>query len=178
MKLEKVIKNNWCFNKIEELAKEAFPPEEYLSPYKILEMASKDNFDFYAIVDDQEFIGFTVIQTYKDLCYLFFLAIAKEHRANGYGSKTLNLIKARYPDKKQVVDFEMLDKNADNYEQRYKRRCFYLNNGYKETGLFLSYLGVNYEVFSMSDGFNENTFKELMKEINVDGFNPKYFKKW
>lgn len=168
MKLEKVIKNKWYFNQIEDLAKETFPPEEYLSPHKLLDMSKENNFDFYAIIDKQEFIGFAAIQIYKDLCYLFFLAIDKKHRANGYGSKTIKLIKEKYPDKNQIVDFEMLDVNAKNYEQRLKRRSFYLNNGYKETGLFLSYLGVDFEVFSMNNDFDEDSFKELMKKINVD----------
>ena len=50
-------------------------------------------------------------------------------------------LKAEYPQKKQVVDFEMLDETAENSRQREKRRNFYLRNGYKETGFFLSYLG-------------------------------------
>ena len=58
---------------------------------------------------------------------------------------------------------------------RKKRRQFYLKNGYKETGLFLSYKGVDFEIFSMSDDFNEEEFKEVMKEIRVEGFIPKWF---
>lgn len=69
-----------------------------------------------------------------------------------------------------VVDFEILDGHADNSEQRKKRRNFYLQNGYKETGLFVSFMGVDYEVFCMDDDF-----KEMMKTIQVDGFNPTYF---
>ena len=50
-----------------------------------------------------------------------------------------------------------------------------IKNGYKETGLFLSYLGVDYEVFCMSEDFDPKEFKEMMKEIRVEGFEPKYF---
>lgn len=45
MKLEKVIKNCWCWNEINELAVEAFPPEEYLAPDKLIEMSKEENFD-------------------------------------------------------------------------------------------------------------------------------------
>ena len=69
----------------------------------------------------------------------------------------------------------MLDEAAPNYIQRIKRRQFYLKNGYKETGLFLSYLDVDYEVFCMSDDFGTREFKDMMKEIRVEGFEPKYF---
>lgn len=178
MKLEKVIKNCWCWNDIKELAVEAFPPEEYLAPDKLIEMSKEENFDFYLIEDDNKFIGFVVIQTYKNLSYLFFLAIAKEYRSKGYGGKTLKLIRETYPNKIQVVDFEMVDVNSINYNQRVKRREFYLKNGYQKTGFFLSYLGVDYEVFCSCNGtFDEETFKELMAHINVEGFNPKYFRK-
>ena len=84
-------------------------------------------------------------------------------------------LKAQYPGKKQVVDFEMLDETADNSRQREKRRNFYLRNGYKETGFFLSYLGVEYEVFCMDDDFEPEVFKAMMKTIRVEGFKPKYF---
>lgn len=178
MKLEKVIKNCWCWNEINNLAIEAFPPEEYLAPDKLIKMSKEDNFDFYYIEDNSKFIGFVVVQTYKNLAYLFFLAIAKEYRLKGYGGKTLKLLKEIYPSKTQVVDFEMVDVNSANYNQRVKRREFYLKNGYQETGFFLSYLGVDYEVFcSSNDSFDEDTFKELMTHINVVGFNPKYFRK-
>ena len=69
----------------------------------------------------------------------------------------------------------MLDNTADNNKQRIKRKEFYLRNGYKETGLFLSYLGVDYEVMCMDDEFHVEEFKELMKTIQVEGFNPRYW---
>lgn len=99
MKLEKVIKNCWCWNAINKLAVEAFPPKEYLAPDKLIKMSKEENFDFYFIEDDNKFIGFVVIQTYKNLSYLFFLAIAKEHRSKGYGGKILKLIRETYPNK-------------------------------------------------------------------------------
>lgn len=101
------------------LAKEAFPPEEYLAPSELLKMAQSDNFDFLALLDDA----------------------------------------------------------APNKEQREKRRSFYLRNGYRETGLFLSYLGVDYEVFCMDEYFDIDTFKAMTKTIQVVGFNPRYFTK-
>lgn len=59
----------------------------------------------------------------------------------------------------------MQDETVPNNEQRIKR------------GLFLSYLGVDYEVFCMGDDFEPQEFKELMKEIQVEEFEPEYFNK-
>ena len=142
-----------------------------------MEMSRADNFDFLALTNDDAFIGFMVVQTHKELAYLFFLAIDPSCRAKGYGSRAIETLRALYPGKKQVVDFEMQDSTAPNNEQRIKRRQFYLKNGYKETGLFLSYLGVDYEVFCMGDDFEPQAFKDMMKEIRVEGFEPEYFSK-
>ena len=174
---EKITRESRFWQQINSLAKEAFPPEEYLAPDKLMEMSLADNFDFLALTDGDTFIGFIVVQTYKNLAYLFFLAIDPSFRAKGYGRRAIETLRLLYPDKKQVVDFEMQDETASNNEQRIKRRQFYLKNGYKETGLFLSYLGVDYEVFCMSNDFEPQEFKDLMKEIQVEGFEPEYFNK-
>lgn len=71
----------------------------------------------------------------------------------------------------------MPDDSAPNKEQREKRRSFYQKNGYRETGLFLSYLGVDYEVFCMGENFDADSFKDMMKTIRVEGFDPRYFTK-
>lgn len=165
------------WQEINALAKEAFPPEEYLAPQKLIEMAQAENFDFLALTDDEEFVGFLAVQTHKSLAYLFFLAIHPTQRSKGYGGKAIALLRELYPQHTQVVDFEMLDEIAENAEQRKKRREFYLRNGYRETGLFLSYLGVEYEVMCMSEAFCEDDFKALMQTILVDNFHPKYFRK-
>lgn len=175
--IEQISTDSNFWNDINILAKEAFPPEEYLSPSKLVEMAKADNFDFLALLDEKKFVGFMVVQTYKDIAYLFFLAICSEYRSKGYGSKAIETLKEIYINKKQVVDLEMLDDLALNSKQREKRKLFYIRNGYKETGLFLSYLGVDYEVLCMDDEFEPKTFKEMMSNLKIEGFNPKYFYK-
>lgn len=106
-------------------------------------MAKEDNFYFLALVDEDVFIGFMAIKIYINFTYLFFLAIDEAYQSKGYVSKAIELIKEKYPNKNHTVDIEMITKDAENYEQRLKRRNFYLKNGYKETNLFLSYLGVD-----------------------------------
>lgn len=165
------------WQEVNALALEAFPPEEYLAPTELVRMAHSDNFDFLALTDNGAFVGFMVVQTHEAMAYLFFLAIVPEFRRNGYGGRALETLRALYPDKVPVVDFEMPDSSAPNSEQRERRRAFYLRNGYKETRLFLSYLGVDYEVFCMDAQFDADMFKRLMQTIKVDGFDPVYFTK-
>lgn len=168
-------KNYW--DKVNILAKEAFPPEEYLDPIELVKMSKDKDFDYLALLDDKTFVGYMAIQIYKDLVYLFFLAIDPQYRGKSYGSKAIETMKQVYPNKTYVVDLEKLDESASNNDQRLKRRSFYLKNGYKETGLYLSYLNVDYEVLYIGNSFNPELFKELMRNIKVREFNPKYFTK-
>lgn len=174
---EPIVPGSPCWAQVDTLAKEAFPPEEYLPPAQLARMAKDDHFDFLALKDEGRFVGFMAVQTYQGLAYLFFLAIVPECRARGYGSKAIETLKALYPGKAQVVDFEMPDETAANSHQRIKRRSFYLRNGYKPTGQYLSYLGVDYEIMCMSESFDLHAFKALMSSIHVCGFDPVYFTK-
>lgn len=175
---EYITEQSRFWNKVNALAKEAFPPEEYLVPKEIVNMAQNGNYDFLALLDKNEFVGFMVVKIYKDMTYLFFLAIDKNSREKGYGSRAIETLKAKYQNKTHTVDFEMTDEKASNYEQRVKRKNFYLRNVYTETGLFLSYLGVDYEVLCIGNDFIIDDFKEMMKTIQIEGFNPKYFTKY
>lgn len=177
LNIEHITQESRFWEKVNALAKEAFPPEEYLAPTELVRMAGSENFDFLALLDGDAFVGFMVVMLYEDMAYLFFLAIDADSRGRGYGSRAIETLKAEYPDKIQTVDFEMLDEAAPNRKQREKRRSFYLRNGYRETGLFLSYLGVDYEVFCMGERFDTDTFKAMMKTIQVEGFDPRYFTK-
>lgn len=174
---EHITQDSRFWERVNTLAKEAFPPEEYLAPSELVKMARSENFDFLALLDGDAFVGFMVVMLYEDMAYLFFLAIDADCRGSGYGSRAIETLKAEYPGKTQTVDFEMPDDAAPNKEQREKRRRFYLQNGYRETGLFLSYLGVDYEVFCMDKKFDIATFKAMMKTVQVEGFDPKYFTK-
>ncbi len=177
MNIKKITRDFIDLELVEKLAKEAFPPEEYLAPQKIIEMRDSGKADFMAIYDEDVFVGFVVISLYENMCYLFFLAICKEFRSKGYGGKTLRLLDELYSDRQQVVDFEMIDESAPNNAQRISRKAFYIRNGYKETGKFLSYLGVDYEILCKDDNFNPETFKKMLGEFDIKGFNPIYFEK-
>lgn len=177
LKTEPITPSGPYWSEVNDLALEAFPPEEYLAPETLAEMARADNFDFLALTDGGAFVGFLAVQTYRSLAYLFFLAIVPSRRSMGYGSQAIAALKAAYPGKKQVVDFERVDASAENYGQRVRRREFYLRNGYRETGLFLRYLGVAYEVFCMDEDFRAEEFQELMQTIRVEGFHPEYFRR-
>lgn len=177
LQLEPITKSSRFWADVNRLAEEAFPPKEYLAPSALADMARAENFDFWALTDGGAFVGFMAVQTFEDLAYLFFLAIDAGARSKGYGGRAIETLRAAYPGKKQVVDFEMIDPAAPNLAQRERRKAFYLRCGYRETGLFLRYLGVDYEVLSMDADFDPDTFKAMMATLRVEGFHPVYFTK-
>lgn len=163
--------------KVDALALEAFPPEEYLSPRTMVQMCKDTGFDFLALYEQANFVGFMTVMTYKELSYLFFLAIDRAQRAKGLGTEAIRLLQALYPHKVQIVDLEMQDARAVNCRQRERRRAFYLRCGYRPTGQYLSYSGVDYEILCMGGAFDFAAFRELMSRIKIKGFSPRYFHK-
>lgn len=158
------------------LAKEAFPPQEYIAPHELLKMAQSDGFDFWALYDDECFIGFMAVMTHKTMAYLFFLAIDSSLRSQGYGGAALSKLQQTYPLFQHIVDMELLDKEADNIQQRIARRNFYIRNGYKPTGQYLSYFGISYEVLCRNDRFDFTLFEELLARVPVKDFTPLFFR--
>lgn len=167
LKFISITKDFIDINKLNILAKEAFPPKESMPLAELIELNKRDDFSFLAIYDNNNFIGYIALLLYKELCYLFFLAIDTKYRGKGYGSLVIKMIMEKYSSKIHVVDFEAIDINAINNEQRIKRKKFYLANGYKETGLFLTYNDITYELVSSDLNFNFNTFKDMMTDNNI-----------
>ncbi len=116
-----------------------------------------------------------VISLFESMAYLFFLAIEAQYRGCGYGGQALELIERLYPDRQKVVDFERVDESAPNNAQRKKRRAFYMRHEYRETGKFISYLGVDYEILCMDEAFDFEMFQRMMRGFHIEGFHPEYF---
>lgn len=105
---ENITKDSIFLDKVNNLAKEAFPPEEYLEPATIIEMAKADNFDFLALKDKDTFVGFMVVLTYEDLAYLFFLAIDSSCRSKGYKSRAIKILKKNIHQRNKLLILKCL----------------------------------------------------------------------
>ena len=124
------IKNNReCNKKVIKLYNEAFPKDEKIPIWLLKLLARKNKAKFYGIYDRKKFVGLLYNIYYKDIVFIFYLAINKETRGQGYGSKILELIKEKYNNHRIILCIEQVDKNSDNYKQRIKRKEFYIKNG-------------------------------------------------
>ena len=124
-----------------------------------------------------EFIGFMVVVPFEDLAYLSFFAIEPAWRSRGYGSRALQGLPEVYPGYRHLIDIEMLDGNCPNNAQRIRRRDFYLRNGYRPTGQFLSYFGGDFEMLVKGGAFRLDDYKRLIASLDIPEFQPVYFTK-
>lgn len=163
LNIEPAVEKGRFWQDVNILAKEAFPSEEYIAPSDLVKMAQDEAFDFWILSEQDSFVGFMVVVTHGQLAYLFFLAIDKAKRANGYGSRVIRTLQTCYPNRNHVVDFEMVDDMAPNHEQQKRRKDFYLRSGYRETGIFVSYQGVDFEVVAMDEKLDYECFRDMMQ---------------
>ena len=95
---------------IKNLYKSAFPKEERAPLFLLFKKAEAGKALFYAVLEDNEFIGLVYIITTKKLAYIFFLAVEEENRSKGYGSKILESVKKMYPEKTVILEIEDTEK--------------------------------------------------------------------
>lgn len=133
------------FNKEEvtNLYVTAFPEDER-PPVNMFYSSLKTHQEnrLFSYYEKDEFIGFTYLIFYKDIIYLFFLAIKEEKRNQGYGTKILSDVKDSYPDKVILLCYEEVDESYPDYENRKRREKFYLRNGFIRNGLDTDEYGV------------------------------------
>ena len=162
------IKNNREYNKkVKKLYNVAFPKEERIPIWLLKLLQKKNRAKFYSIYDGEKFVGLIYNIYYKDIVFIFYLAISDELRGQGYGSKVLELIKQRYNKHRIVLSIEQVDKNSNNYKQRIKRKKFYIKNGFKEANYTIKERNIIYEMLYYNKNDKKVTlqeYKELIKD--------------
>lgn len=149
--------------RIKQLYLTAFPQFERYPFWLLLYKAKKKNSDFYAIYDDSEYVGLLYLTYYKDIVYIFYLAIDPSQQAKGYGSKVLQYLEDKYQDKRLLLNIEKVDPAADNYEQRFKRKKFYEKNGFKNTQFEIEKEEIVYEILYFKDDVHKYEYDALFK---------------
>ena len=157
----------------------AFPEDERPPVdifFKNLEI-NKEHTRLIAYYDNNAFIGFTSLVLYKDICYLFFLAVSPTYRHQGYGSQILETIKKDYSDYTLLLAYEEVNPKYSNYLERVNREKFYLNHGFISNDLVTDEWGVHFQTVYI--GKRKVTFEEYQEIFRICfGVNPeKYLKK-
>ena len=160
MKLEKIQKDDYI--KVKELYINAFPKEERLSFFFLKRKVKKGKGKILVIKENKEFIGFMYFIEYKDIVYLLFYAIVSSNRSQGYGSQGLQLFLKQYASKRIFISREILDETSNNYQERVRRRQFYIRNGFVDYPYRIQEVGVTYDVMCVGNCIWPKEYDELI----------------
>lgn len=166
LELVKLKSDNIDRKYFEQINEEAFPPSERMSFDEIFDFASKTNTDVLGIYDEKIPAGFAVLLKNAECGYVYFLAIDHRMRSKGYGGAAIQKMMMVYPDLQLVLDFEVIDENAKNNEQRLRRKNFYLRNGFHETGNYTMLRDERFEVVCNGGELNRTALKNLLSILH------------
>ncbi len=159
-----------------KLNQEAFPQEERMEIDEMLQLVEERRLKMSAVYEEDVFIGFYTLHVRGPVAYLFFIAVDGSRRSQGYGSKILKAMTEQYDNCQIVLDMEAVDDQADNYEQRKKRKQFYLRGGFHETGYFLMFNKIRMEVLCNKGELDADGFQELLDNMKLRSTPLRIFK--
>ena len=150
-------------DEVKKLYNDSFPSDERIPWNRLLGSFSEERI-MKAYYEEDRFIGLTCVFLHDNLVYLSYLAVIPELRNQGYGSKLLRQLQQEYPESPFVIDIEEARKDAVNYDERVRRRDFYIRNGYESTGIFYHFFHVDYELLSFNGPVTKDMFHSLIRK--------------
>ena len=164
------------FSKVYKRLIGAFPYEERRDEADEKKCFLKSQFNFCEIIDNGESVGLIVFWIFEAFLFVEHIAIYKEMRGKGYGSKTFELLKEKY--NLPII----LEAEAPETETQQKRIKFYENLGFKVNSydytqpsyhcgesvplLVLSFPGILSQ--SEFDGFFKTTRNVVYEVLNAE----------
>ncbi len=173
LKIEKVTRKN---KKVKEVYIDSFPKKERMPYWMMLLMAKKDDTDFLAFYDKDVFCGFVYMARLNSIIFVMFLAVNRNIRSKGYGSKILDEISSLYPDSKIIISIERCDTNAEDIDIRLRRKNFYLRNGFAESGYLIELEHIKQEIIVKNGKFDSDEFSSFLKKYSNGTLKPPIWK--
>ena len=149
---------------IKALYYEAFPRQER-APWFLLRSKLKSGMaEFYGIYDEKQFIGLLYQVYFRDIVFVFYLAIRPGLRGRGYGSAILDQVKLHSQGKRVILNIEAVD-SGENRQERVKRKQFYLKNGFQDSGFQTREKHVVYDMLWYGGKVSCSEYLELMEQL-------------
>lgn len=147
------------FKKLMKLYKKSFPLAERKPLFIMKYMQNKDRLRFYAIKDENEFIGLVITIYDEETTLIDYLAIESDIRSKGYGSKAIELIRQNFNTNTVFLEIENINDKAKNNDERIRRKNFYIKNGLCETDIKAFVYGTDMQALTIK---GEITFDEYI----------------
>ena len=155
---------------------EAFPKRERMPFPMMVAMSKLWNTHFFSFYDGDIPCGFIYLAFNKKIVFVMFFAVDKCLRSMGYGSSILQQIEKMYPNKKIIISIEPCDNNVSDIELRKKRKLFYMQNGYEETGYMMKLNGVVQEIIIKNGEFIKRELRSFFAFYSFGSMYPKIWK--
>lgn len=150
---------------VQKLYDEAFPDQEK-KPWVIMErLVDEGKMELLAIVEEDMFVGLAMNMLSEKTALLDYFAIAADKRSGGYGGRAVRMLQERFAGKKYIFEIEMQDPEADNAEERRRRKVFYLRNGLKETGVFANVYSTDFELLTPDGSLTFEEYVDMLRYI-------------
>lgn len=150
------------YGKISRLYKKVFPADERAPMWVLTTKSGRENVDFWGLYANGEWFGLAYVVSDESVSYLFYFAVEESMRKKGFGSKSLQALKKKYSDRRFFIALEQLDEAAENYDERLKRRNFYLRNGLKPINCTIREATVIYDVMGTGN-IEPEEYESLMR---------------
>lgn len=152
-------------DQVQKLYGEAFPEEEK-KPWAMMEqLVCEGKMELLAIVEEGAFVGLAMNMLSPKTALLDYFAISADKRSGGYGGRAVRMLQERFSDKKYIFEIEMQDPDAENAEDRRRRKAFYLRNGLKETGVFANVYHTDFELLTPDGSLTYEEYVDMLRLI-------------
>lgn len=160
MQLKKATgKAQW--RQIYRLYREAFPECEQ-KPFWLIRLKNiQGKADAWYMEDKGTFVGLAITMNAKELVLLDYFAIEESLRGKGYGSEGLKALQTYYAGRKFFLEAESVYAEAENREQRLRRKQFYLKNGMSEMKMIANVFGTDLEVLGHDCRLDFDTYRSV-----------------
>lgn len=158
---------------IYELYMEAFPEDER-KPFNLIKQKAREGkMEILAIMEQEEFVGLAITILYHDMVLIDYFAMHKAYRGQGLGGKAIEELKECYKNKRLFLEIEILDEKAENYQERVRRKAFYLNHGLTEAKIYVVLFGVEMELLTVNCPMTFEEYLSVYVETFGDSFKEK-----
>ena len=145
------------------LYRRAFPRSERKPVSMIRKMQKKGKTDVWYLERGGRFVGLAATINGDGIILVDYLAIHDKCRSNGNGSEALKQLQRQYAGKGVFVEIECLYEGADNYEERCRRKQFYLRNGMTEMHTTAKLFGVDMELLGYDCRLSYEEYREFYR---------------
>ena len=146
------------------LYRNAFPIEER-KPFAIIKrMQALGKSDVWYFEENGVFLGLATTINGDDRVLIDYFAVAKKRRGRGCGTRMLPKLIEHYSPKGVFLEIEIPYEDSKNYEERVRRKEFYLRAGFSEMGTRVKLFGVDMELLGVGVDMSFDEYRAFYLE--------------